>query len=436
MQERKNFLDIFLILTLGLILFIPLSQFKIHLIPKISLQGIADASLPKKLSIATLKNDSFQKSFENYFMKGNPVWGWLVRINNQISFDIFNQITFNYNAQAFVGKENQLLQPMYLNSFNRQKTPPKNLLLKKAFRLKKLQSLLEKKGVRLLVFTNPNALTLYPELVPSSFVDDSRFSRENSYEIMKRNLSIFDVPLVDSYQLLLSKKNDFEFRFFEPTGSHLNEVGSCISTNYLLDKIKEVTKKHDIKSFPCFPVKNIFPPNGVDKDLLDIANLLFPDKLLHAGHYVPKAKKMHETFPLKLLFVGTSFNFAVQDHLYKRNISNANLYFYYRQLRSGDGTFHVLDKRKIDWENDIFKNDVIILESNYSGLGGVGYSFLSDAIIKLKKDLFKTKAELNAWKKDMKHLATSKKKLLNISQIETLTDAKDLNEEFNPFANR
>lgn len=430
MKTKRKYLDIFCIILLVIILFIPLLEFKFHFTPITTLQGVGEATPPKKISISTLKNNAFQKSFENYFMKGNAIWKWLVKTNNQISFDIFNQITFNYGTPAFVGKDNQLLQTMYLNSFNRQKTPPKNLLLKKSYKLKKLQMLLEMKGIKLLIFTNPNALALYPELVPTKFKDDSRFSRENSYEIMIRHLKNLDIPFVDSYQQLLSKKDNFNFRFFEPTGSHLNEVGSCISTNNLLLKIKELTNKKEIKSFPCFPITKTFPPKIEDKDLLDIANLLFPNKLLREGHYVPTPHKMYKTPPLKLLFVGTSFNFAVQDHLYKRNIAKTKLYFYYRQIRSERGTFHILDKRKINWENDIFKNDVIILESNYSGLGGVGYSFLTDAIIKLKKDLFKTKEDLIKWRKSIKHLTIhsnkndSSKKNKKISQVD---------EEFNPF---
>ena len=111
-----------------------------------------------------------------------------------------------------------------------------------------------------------------------------------------------------------------------------------------------------------------------------------------------------------------------------RNIAKSKLYFYYKSIRTDDGVFHILDKRKINWQNDVFKNDVIILESNYSGLGGVGYSFLSDAIIKLKKDLFKTEKELKTWQNDIKKKIIKQSKKNNINTI--------LESEFNPFENK
>ena len=87
-----------------------------------------------------------------------------------------------------------------------------------------------------------------------------------------------------------------------------------------------------------------------------------------------------------------------------------------------------INKRKINWQNDVFKNDVIILESNYSGLGGVGYSFLTDAIIKLKKDLFKTEKELKTWQNDIKNKIIKQSKKNNVNTISE--------SEFNPFENK
>mgnify|MGYP001771546864 CR=1 FL=1 len=424
----NNKLNFILLITLLVFLFIPLFVLKFKIIPKTKLNGIADVKPYKKLTYENLYSNDFQKSFDNYFMRANALWGYLVKINNELSYRLFNQITFSYGPEAIVGKDGSLIQPMYFNSFNRQFTPDDFLLIKKANKLKKLENLLEKKGVKLLVVVNPNNTAMYSRNIPNKFKDPTRFQRENSYEIMKRYIEKLNIPFVDNYEYLMKMKNKVDFKFFEPTGSHLNEVGSCLGTNNLLNTIKEAFPKKDINNFPCFPVKEIYPPKSEDTDLLNVSNLLFPNRLLHPGHYVPEAKKLYNEAPLKLLFVGTSFNFAVQEHLQKRNIAKSKLYFYYKSIRTDDGVFHILDKRKINWQNDVFKNDVIILESNYSGLGGVGYSFLSDAIIKLKKDLFKTEKELKTWQNDIKKKIIKQSKKNNINTI--------LESEFNPFENK
>lgn len=428
LKNKKQKLNLFFLMLLGAFLCFPLLVKKFKFIPNTKLTGIANVQPHQKLSIKNLMRNDFQKSYENYFMKSNPLWGYLVKINNQISYNIFNQITFSYGPEALIGLDKSLFQPMYLNSFNRQYTPDNFLLIKKANKLKKLENLLHKKGVKLLVVVNPNNIAMYPEIVPSQFIDNTRLSRENSYEIMKKHLSDLNIPLVDNYELLMKMKNKVNFKFFEPTGSHLNDIGACIGTNNLIKHInKQLPSKH-IKSFHCFPIVEKFPPKNEDTDLLKVSNLLFPNMLLRPGHYTPTAKKLYKEPPLKLLFVGTSFNFATQSQLFKRNIAKSKLYFYYRTLRSDRGTFHILDKKKIDWENDVFKNDVIILESNYSGLGGVGYSFISDAIIKLKKQLFTSEKDIHDWQKEIKPQLIKQEKIKskNNSQID----------EFNPFANK
>lgn len=346
----NNKLNLILLITLLVFLFIPLLVLKFKIIPKTKLNGIADVTPYKKLTYENLYSNDFQKSFDNYFMRANALWGYLVKINNELSYRLFNQITFSYGPEAIVGKDGSLIQPMYFNSFNRQFTPDDFLLIKKANKLKKLENLLEKKGVKLLVVVNPNNTAMYSRNIPNKFKDPTRFQRENSYEIMKRYIEKLNIPFVDNYEYLMKMKNKVDFKFFEPTGSHLNEVGSCLGTNNLLNTIKEAFPKRDINNFPCFPVKEIYPPKSEDTDLLNVSNLLFPNRLLRPGHYVPEAKKLYNEAPLKLLFVGTSFNFAVQDHLQKRNIAKSKLYFYYKSIRTDDGVFHILDKRKINWQ--------------------------------------------------------------------------------------
>lgn len=419
-----------LLLFLALWLFTPLFVMKFHLVNKTKLNGVADPKPYLKLNLKNLYNNDFQKSFENFFLKANPLFGYFVKINNELSYRLFKLITFSYGPEAFVGLDGNLLQPMYLNSFNRQSTPEDYLLVRKANKLKKLESLLAKKGVKLVVVVNPNNVSMYPDNVPERYLDKTRFERKNSYEIMKENIDYVGITFVDNYEFLMKKKNEFDFKFFEPTGSHLNEVGACLGTNNLLTTINSLLPDKDIKTFPCTPVTQIFPPKSEDIDLLKVSNLLFPNTLLKAGHYIPEPTKLYENAPLKLLFVGTSFNFATQNLLRDRNIAKSKLYFYYRTLRTDDGVFHELNKRKIDWENDVFKNDVIILESNYSGLGGVGYSFLTDAIIKLKKSLFSSKDELKAWQKEIMPYLIHQEK--NVSK----GNKQDTQDEFNPFKDR
>ncbi len=407
-MNKRHILNITSIIIIAIFLLTPVSQFYFHFIPGNKLHGTERAKKPEwltpsffcfkthkygisidynKLSILKtalnkFQSGAYQKISDDYLTRGSALWDWMVRINNQIAYSIFNQSTLGYSKEVFLGKEKQLMQPMYLDSFNRQKTAKYKLLKKRAKAIKKLQTLLKERNIPLLVSISPNVLELYPELVPDAFLDESRLSRKNSYEITKKLLQKRKVNLIDHQEILSSLKNQFNFRFFEKSGSHWNNVASCIATNNLLQKINELTHKN-VKFIPCAPI-TFEPPHKAEQDLLDIENLLFP-KLEKEAPYVPAPEKMYDTPPLRILFIGSSFNFAIQEHLYKRNIADTKLYFYYRQLRDGKGVMHPLNFKKLDWENDILKNDIIILESRLSALGAVGHAFPSHAIRYLKK---------------------------------------------------
>jgi hypothetical protein len=95
---------------------------------------MAGPSAPPALTWQGIKKESFQKGLEGWFMKGNALWPWLVRANNQISYTFFNQISGTYNTTIVAGREGHFLQPMYFNSFNRLKTPPRKGLEKRVAR--------------------------------------------------------------------------------------------------------------------------------------------------------------------------------------------------------------------------------------------------------------------------------------------------------------
>lgn len=436
----NSFVKALLLLVLLLSLFFPLSYFvapyraslvadyvfsHVLKIDKTPLIGVSNIVVFKKPTMATLKSGEFQRGFEDYFLRRANLYKYLVKINNELSLRLFKQISFLYGqTDVFLGNDDQLLQKMYLNSFNRRKTPGEFALQKHAIQVGKLSSLLKKKGILLLIVVNPNALSLYPELVPNRYVDPTRFERKNSYELEKEYLISNNVIVVDNYEYLLNKKDEIDFHFFEKTGSHLNDIGSCFGTNNIIDNINKY-RDFKIKNFPCLPRTMRFPPVNKDKDLLDVVNLAYPEKRLVSAPYSPDTGKLYENPPLNILFVGTSFNFAVQDILTKKNIANSKLYFYYKSLRDKNGIFHVLRKNEIDWGGDVFKNDVIILESNYSGLGGVGYDFVKHAIKKLKMSIFKNKQELKAWESQFPKIKAKRRGRGRRQKVD---------EEFNPFA--
>ena len=405
-------------------------------IKKNPLLSTEPAKAPLPLSYKNFINGSFQKRFEDYFMRGNVLWGWLVKICNQIAFTAFNQVNLTYGPPAFLGKEGYLMQSMYLNAFNRQKSLPEENYIKRVKKLKVLNDLLLEKHIPLLITISPNIIELYPELLPNHYKDPTRLTRKNGYEYMQKPLKESRIPVVDNFKILQSLKDDLteldieknEFRFFERTGAHWNSIGSCIATNNIIAKISALTKK-ELKQIPCSPahLENL---KNDDDDLINVANLLFTEHYKKKALYIPEVQKLYETPPVRVLIIGTSFNFAILRLLNKSNIADTKFLFYYKSVYSKKKKGTPLKRNEIDWENDILKNDVIILEANYSGLGKVGLEFVQDAIRKLTL-LKMTPAKLEQYKK---RKANKKKKIKKaLAKRINKNRINQDNEEFDPF---
>jgi hypothetical protein len=84
--------------------------------------------------------------------------------------------------------------------------------------------------------------------------------------------------------------------------------------------------------------------------------------------------------------VGTSYLFALSEHLYDWNLAKVHkLYFYFRQWRSGgEESFHALSRKAMNWD-EIFANDVIIVNVGIGNPVTIGYGFIEAALAEIKK---------------------------------------------------
>lgn len=144
---------------------------------------------------------------------------------------------------------------------------------------------------------------------------------------------------------------------------------------------------HASSPFPTISCDNhvqTYPPPREDTDLLDIANILLPDRYTEPGFSVshaPPAKPSSK----KVLLVGTSFLFAIQSHLERAAaVKEAGLYFYARSFRSNTtSALRPLPPNRAPW-NDFWTCDAIIIEINEASLLGAGHGFVPAALKALK----------------------------------------------------
>jgi hypothetical protein len=382
-----------IIIYLGIFFLLPLLAF-VPLLPKTTINGIPPAGRFPALTLSKLQSGVFQKQVESWVMKHGTLWGVLVQVSNQINYSVFSHVTNDYNPPVLVGKNGQLFQPMYLQSYNRSKIVKQvneKFFQKKIQLLEELQKKLHQRGTQLIVVVSPNVVSLYPELIPDSYLDPTRNFRKGSYEMFKPLLVKSSLVNADLFEFFKREKEHLPLKIFENTGSHWNNYASCLAAKEVVTKLnrdrmtnEKLRKRAQLPSVLCDSPVKTFPPPTAERDLVEIANLAFESSLYQPSLVVPPPQRNRS--PSTALAVGTSFLFGLTARLDEQKIFNSGqLYFYYRQVRNFEDTkFNTLNKQKINW-NEVLNKDVIILEVNQSGPGQIGFGFVRDALKYLKK---------------------------------------------------
>jgi hypothetical protein len=329
---------------------------------------------------------SWQKVVETRAKRSSGLWYPLTLFANEIYSRGFGQISAFNVGSVRVGHDNQLFQTAHLSGLNRKRPKNINKLAQRVADIKELQDRLKTFGKSLLIVVTPNMAHLYPELIPAGYLDPAREKRVHPYELVEKAFNEKGVVYVDTVDVLSEAQSKFPFRFFAPSASHWNDVASCLGLHAINTKLREMGGR-SFRAFSCDNYTVEPDPRSKDRDLLQIANVLFPKRFHTPTPYVsityqePEPAKQPST-----LLVGTSYLFALSEHLYDWNLAKTHkLYFYFRQWRSGgEESFHSLSRKSLNWD-EVFSNDIIIVNVGVGNPVTIGYGFIEAALAELKQ---------------------------------------------------
>jgi alginate O-acetyltransferase complex protein AlgJ len=169
-------------------------------------------------------------------------------------------------------------------------------------------------------------------------------------------------------------------------GGHWNYLGAYYTVRALVEELNGLMNKKagrlDLEA-----VNIDRTPVGTDRDLAELLNLFFPPLDYVVPHPVISLKGGTEDLG-NAVIVGDSFSEIPINLLNEHKIFKRIDFFYYYKLtlRSfPDQQSFPVDVAKIDWENMMFKSDVIILEANESFItASYTSSFVTDALEQLR----------------------------------------------------
>jgi alginate O-acetyltransferase complex protein AlgJ len=336
-----------------------------------------------RLSFDNISDRSFQQNVECYANNSMPFRSLLIRFNNQLYYSILNK-SYMYNQSIIIGKNGCLYERGYIDRYklqrNNQSVDVKRIE-DSAIKIKKLQDFFESRGQVFLYIITPSKAEYCPEFIPDRF-QCNEVSIPSKYNQFVEALDKHKAFYVDGFNLVMQNKYTYDLPLFPEKGTHWNQLGAALATGRIIECIKE-RGGFLIDDFKYqFKVSDM--PRDIDRDLLDLANLLLDYRYPVAEVTVePNRAEKH----LRMAVIAGSFIVYALNFLLINDYVESIDYFNYFDTAVFHQIKHHMDvKNPADYPDKrvlydpLFKAEIVLLEENISSIGSGNLNKLYDFI--------------------------------------------------------
>ena len=376
-----------------LILFLPTLQHSLNILPSTILVGKEEAPPKVDWSASGWLDGSFQEHYSKRRDSRLGLRDYLVKTYNQLHYSLFHRITSTTGTDVIIGKDNWLYEKVYIDKFNTASRDDGSLIDARIQGLRYLQDQLENLGIAFVYVIAPSKAELYPEYIPDNLRKEPLAPGSvTDYQQARASLEKHGVHFVDSHTLLLNEKQDKGYQLFGSSGVHWNKYAAYLALKDLAflmnDKLRvplQIPPLDHVESRPSEPV---------EADLGGVLNLWEKSLTSPVTDYPVFA--IQSTVNLEkpsLLIVGDSFLFTLVDIVERAELSSdVDAWYYFKRhfkylikegykanLPMGSSVPSVdtpMDKRNIDWQNQLFGKDLVVLVASESGLPALGFGFV------------------------------------------------------------
>src|SRR4051812_12640853 len=331
---------------------------------------------PVVLSWSSLRDGSFQKAVASRVTDAMPVRPLLIRINNEIRFELFGELTA---PQVVRGAKGQLIERSYLEEYcARSEGQGAALAADIIPKLKDIQNFYRARGDVFVYLVTPSKAAHLPEYfvdrVPCPSTPAARAQLVPQYVGLLRQAGI---DVVDTATLIHSLKGQYEVELFPQGGVHWNDIGGARAVSAVVEEINRQAGSELVPPF-SFSYTLSGVTSGVDRDLVDLLNVFFPP----LGYLTPKVT-FHTAAPcaghpagsIDAALVGSSFSHLPGQILIEDNcLSGLNVWYYMHLGRFGGTPYHELqrDLKPADLAR-LRDAKIVILEENESFVARTAY---------------------------------------------------------------
>jgi len=330
-------------------------------------------------SWAEIHDGKFQKAVVSRVTDAMPIRPLLIRINNEIRFHLFGELTA---PNVFRGANGHLIEQTYLDDYcSRTEGMGAKLAAVAIPKLKDIQNFYSAHGAVFVYVITPSKAAHLPEYfvdrLPCPSTPAARTQLVPDYvSALKRE----GINVIDTASLIHALKGKYPFDLFPQGGVHWNDVGGAVAVSAVVDEINRLAGREIIPPFK-FTYTMSQPAKGADRELADLLNVFFPP----LGYQTPKVSFQPEVpcaeSPARQLdveMVGSSFGNLPSRIMIEANCLARLQFYYYATLgRFGGEPYRELQRNLPEGDLNAWRNaKVMILEENESFMASAKVAYV------------------------------------------------------------
>lgn len=359
------------------------------LVPFVELQPLNGVTTDKqerpRLSLSSWFDRSFQSSYQRWLDARVGFRPLFVRVANQVDFSVFRDTASCRKGEGtgiIVGSDNWLYQEMMVHCVWGPDDLSPGVFDQRAADLAALQRFLNGQGTALACVVAPSKPAVYPEYVPQRYLGWRQPDVPSRHERMVTALRAHNVPHVDGLDLFLREKARLATPMFPRGGAHWTYHGAYLVLEQLFD-VADPQLPHPLPR-PSSVETVVGPPEGTDRDLADLLNILRPSVTDTPTARVQLEPPDHDPADLpKVLISGDSFAWTLTHLLHEGGLSREIYVCYYDNShvnRMPRSTKVPVGNSPEAWRAFLADIDLVIVETTQAFLPKLGYGFLARAL--------------------------------------------------------
>jgi hypothetical protein len=324
----------------------------------------------------SLKDGTLQKAIAARVTDAMPIRPLLIRVNNEIRFELFGELT----APGVVrGSNGQLIEESYLQDYcNRTEDLAGARARSVIPKLLEIQSYYRARGSVFLYLLTPSKAADMPEFfvdrVPCPSTQAARTDFVPHYVDLLRRAG---VSIVDTASLIHGLRGKYDVDLFPQGGVHWNELGGANAVLAIVDEANRQAGRTLVPGYQ-FSYTASGVSRGVDRELADILNVFFPPLAYKTPKVEFQPQASCSSSPARnidAVMVGSSFSHLPAEILIAEDcLSALKVYFYLRLNLFGGAPYRRLQSDLKDSDLASLRNaKIMIVEENESFAGTAGY---------------------------------------------------------------